>query len=158
MTRTLALVLPLALLSLACGPLVMIPGGALSGEVSPPPDDWSFSDAIDTVQLETNPADPYSVNVWGVAAAGAFYIGAGDKDSQWARNIRANPNVRLRIEGALYELAAQEVLDDAEREVFLAAAKKKYDFEPEPDQRETSTLFRLGPRQPSSRASGIGPR
>jgi hypothetical protein len=145
MSRALALGLVL-LAPLACGPLVMIPGGALSGEVAPAPSDWAFSDAVDTVQLETNPADPYSVNVWGVGAGSAFYIGAGDKDSQWARNIRANPQVRLRIDGVLYELSAEEIEDEAELEVFLAAAQKKYDFEPEPDQRESATLFKLTAR------------
>ena len=37
---------PLAtlLVCLGCGPLVMIPGGALSGEVSAPPGDWSFTE------------------------------------------------------------------------------------------------------------------
>ena len=144
MSRAIAL---LALLApLACGPLVMIPGGALSGEVAPPPGDWTFTDDIDTVQLETNPEDPYSVNVWGVAAGDGFYIAAGDKDSQWARNVRANPFVRLRVDGVLYELAAKEVMDDAQRELFLVAVKKKYDFEPDPEQRESSSLFELAPR------------
>jgi hypothetical protein len=145
MTRSIALAFAL-LAPLACGPLVMIPGGALSGEVAATPDDWAFTDAIDTVQLETNPADPYSVNVWGVGSGAAFYIGAGDKDSQWARNTRANPLVRLRIDGTIYELAAQEVTSESELEIFLAAAKKKYDFEPEPDQREKATLFKLTSR------------
>ena len=144
MSRPLVL-LALLLAPLACGPLVMFPGGTLSGEVSPPPSDWAFSDAIDTVQLETNPADPYSFNVWGVAALDAFYV-AGDRDNQWAQNIRANPNVRLRIDGVVYELAAIETTEDTELDAFLEAARRKYDFEPDAEQRARASLFKLTPR------------
>lgn len=144
MPRSITLLVPL-LAALGCGPLVMFPGGSLSGDVSPPPTDWSFSDDVDTVQLESNPDDPYSVNVWGVSTRGAFYI-AGDKDNQWAHNIRANPNVRLRIDGVVYELAAAETADEADLEAFLEAAQRKYDFEPDAEQRERATLFRLSPR------------
>jgi hypothetical protein len=55
----------LAALALACGPMGPLSGGKLDGErVTTPVGDWSFSDASDTVALETNPDDPYSVNVW----------------------------------------------------------------------------------------------
>ena len=145
MSRTLPLALLLAA-SLACGPLVMIPGGALSGTPTAAPSDWAFTDAVDTVQLETNPDDPYSVNVWGVAAGDAFYIGAGDRTSQWAANILANPLVRLRVDDALYDLRATEVTDDAERDVFLAAVAKKYDYTPDPEDRDAATLFKLSAR------------
>ena len=54
-----------AALALACGPIGPIPGGALRGDpVAEPVQDWSFLDAEHTVQLETRPGDPYSVNVW----------------------------------------------------------------------------------------------
>ncbi len=140
------LALSILVLAIGCGPLVMIPGGRIDGTPTPPPGDWSFSDAVDTVQLETNPDDPYSVNVWGVAAGAAFYIAAGDRDSQWARNMNRDPEVRLKIEDAIYELRAVPVEDEAELERFLAAAKKKYDFEPDEEQRAGAQLYRLEPR------------
>jgi len=130
----------------ACEPIVMIPGGALEGSLSSAPTDWSFTDSEDTVVLETRPEDPYSVNVWGVAAAGQFFIAAGDSEGQWAKNILEDPRVRLKIGDALYELQATPTDDPADLEAFLAAVKKKYDFEPDPDQRAASTLFRLGAR------------
>ena len=134
------------LIAVGCGPIAMIPGGALSGDVKPTPTDWSFSDSVETVQLETNPDDPYSVNVWGVGDGAHFYIAAGDKTNEWAENLRHDPRARLRIGDDLYELRAIEVHDDAQLDTFLAAAKQKYDFEPEPEQRANAALFRLGPR------------
>ena len=139
------LALPL-LIALGCGPMVMIPGGELSGEVKPTPSDWSFSDDVETVQLETNPDDPYSVNVWGVSAGPHFYIAAGRKTNQCAENLRMDPHARLRIGDDIFEVQAVEVVEEAELDTFLAAAQQKYDFEPEPDQRAEAALFRLGPR------------
>ena len=144
--RALPFALPSLLFVLACGPLVMIPGGELSGDVTPPPADWAFTDAVDTIQLETRPADPYSVNLWGVAASGHFYVAAGDAESEWARHIADDPNVRLRVNDAVYELRATRTEDPAELDAFLAAATAKYDFEPTPEQRAEAALFRLAPR------------
>ncbi|MGI9592196.1 MAG: hypothetical protein ACR2P8_12560 [Myxococcota bacterium] len=127
----------------ACDPLVMIPGGELSGETKPVPESWAFTDGVDTVQLETRPDDPYSVNVWGVGVGKDFYVAAGKASNAWAQHIAADDRVRLRIEGNLYEMRA--VRDDSPeaRERFLAAAKAKYDFEPDPEQSSEATLFRL---------------
>lgn len=133
--------------TLACGPIVMIPGGELDGTPTPPPSDWSFSDSVDTIQLETRPSAPYSVNLWGVAVGSAFYVAAGDgEESTWARNIQVDPEVRLRIENRIYEMRATRVDDEAEKERVLSALKAKYDFEPEPDERSKAWLFRLDPR------------
>jgi hypothetical protein len=129
--------------SLACGPLVMIPGGRLSGTVTPAPGDWSFSDDVETVQLETRPDDPYSVNIWGVAVGDQFYVASGKSDNAWATHIAADDRVRLRVDESIYELRA--VRDDSAdgRERFLAAAKAKYDFEPDPEQTSGAILFKL---------------
>lgn len=128
---------------LACGPLVMIPGGELTGETQAVPSDWSFSDAVETVQLETRPADPYSVNIWGVGVDGDFYVASGKAGNAWARHIADDDNVRLRIGDAIYEMrAVREESPDA-RKQFLAAAKQKYDFEPDEDQTSEAVLFRL---------------
>lgn len=143
LSAALACSLAFSVLPACGGPIVTLPGGELSGETQAIPDDWSFSDSVDTVQLETRPDDPYSVNIWGVGVGGDFYVASGDADNTWARNIEADDRVRLRIEDAVYEMRA--VRDDSPeaRERFLAAAKAKYDFEPEPGQAEEAVLFRL---------------
>lgn len=131
---------------LACQPIVMFPGGGLRGTVEPLPSDWSFSDAVETAQLETRPSDPYSVNVWGVGIGKRFYIVAADADRNWVHHIAANPHVRLKLDSAIYELQAVRTDEPVDLDAFLAAAKQKYDFEPEPGQREQAVLFRLEPR------------
>ena len=132
--------------AVACGPLVILPGGRLSGEVEPAPDDWSFSDSVETIQLETRPADPYSVNVWGVGVGSVFYVAAGDSESRWAGYINEDPEVRLRIGAKVFEMRAIETRNADDRAAFLAAVKAKYDWEPEADQAEQALLYRLEPR------------
>ena len=144
--RAIALSL-LALMLGGCGPLVMIPGGELSGELVAGPADWAFTDAVDTVQLETRPADPYSVNVWMVAANGVPYIAAGGgAESAWPTHIAADPRVRLRVGDKLYELNAVRTDSEADRAAFMEAARKKYDFDPEEQDTDGAVLFRLEPR------------
>lgn len=140
------------LLCSACGPpLGPLPGGRLSGEVVAPPADWTFTNAHDTVQLETNPADPYSVNIWGTRVGDSFYVAAGEGgEATWAQHIEADPNVRLGVGGNLYELRAVRIdLDDEPetRAAFLAALQQKYDFDAEEDERSSEAwLYRLDPR------------
>ena len=140
----------LSILSLmlgGCGPIVMIPGGELSGEVVTVPEDWSFTDAVDTVQLETRPDDPYSVNVWMVVAGGVPYIAAGGgAESAWPTHIAADPRVRLRVGERLYELRAVRTDAEAERTAFMEAASAKYDFDPSGEDTDAAVLFRLEPR------------
>jgi hypothetical protein len=139
----------LLLLNVGCGgPLVMIPGGKLSGTVQPVPSDWAFSDEFEDVQLETRPSNPYSVNIWGVADGGRFYIASGrGLESTWAKHIEADPDVRLRIGEHLYELRAVRTDDPQDRVRFLAAVKKKYDgFEPDEEQAAESVLYSLESR------------
>ena len=69
------LVLMLTASITACsGPFVLLPGGALEGSTVAIPDSWAFTDAVKTVQLETRPVDPYSVNVWVIAIGENLYI------------------------------------------------------------------------------------
>ncbi len=145
-------VAPLVIASFAmgCGPVWMLPGGSLSGSTRPAPDDWAFSDTVDIVQLETLPSDPYSVNIWGVGVGDRFYVAAGEvASSQWARNIAQDPDVRLKVGDAIYDLRAVRVQDDAEIEACMVALKRKYDFEPEPEQSAGAAVFRLESRGPS---------
>ncbi len=135
----------LAALVMGCGPIVMIPGGALDGAVATTPDDWSFTDGVDTVQLETRPDDPYSVNIWCVSTPRGLMVG-GSSDSGWVVNAKADRRVRLRIGGAIYELQANATEAKADRDAFVTAAGAKYDFEMDPADEAGSTLFVLTPR------------
>ncbi len=146
-----------AAMLLACGgPFIVFPGGALEGEVVPVPASWAFTDDIDTIQLETRPADPYSVNIWVVALGDALYVHAGSNRSTWVQGMEADPNVRLRADGAIYELSATRVVDQAEFDRFAPAWEAKYGNPPRNDEIGEVYLFRLAPRSP--RESSIDAR
>ena len=131
----------------ACGPIVMLPGGELSGTVTAIPGDWAFTDEVDTFQLETRPSDPYSVNIWAIEINGGMYVVAGGgPETTWARHFQDYPRVRLRVDDALYELTAVEANSEADRDLFLAAARKKYDFDPGSEDTNKAVLYRLDPR------------
>ena len=146
---------------LAC-PLGPLPGGGLDGEPgSPPPDDWSFSEAYWTIQLEVRPDHPYSVNVWCVAKGGNLYTAAGQGESSaWARALLEDGRARVRIGTVLYEVIATRVSASAEIEAYLEGLAEKYDlsdaglsdFESEPGEAPAAILFRLA----ASPRKGVG--
>jgi hypothetical protein len=127
-------------------PFALLPGGALEGPLAPAPTDWSFSDAVNTVQLETRPGDPYSVNLWMIGIAGDAYVHAGASRSAWVENIEADPKVRLRVDGAVYELVAARVTAQAEFDRFSDAYEKKYGIRPRNENVGEAYLFRLSAR------------
>ncbi len=131
----------------ACSrPLLLLPGGHLDGPVTPIPESWVFTDGVKTIQLETRPADPYSVNIWVVALGEHLYVHAGASRSAWVVNLEADPKVRLRADGKIYELAAARVDDQAEFGRFADAYQKKYGRRPRNENVGEAYLFRLGPR------------
>ena len=132
---------------MGCGsPFTFFHGGALSGETVALPASWSFTDAVDTVQLETRPSDPYSVNLWVIALDEHLYVHAGANRSTWVENLEADPNVRLRVNGSIYELAAVRVESQQEFDRFSAAYEKKYGSRPRNESVVEAYLFRLGAR------------
>jgi len=145
--RRLALV---ALVGALCGcePMGPIPGGRLSGEVvATPVDDWTFATAIETLQLETRPDDPYSVNVWFVSQGSRLWVASvGGDVSGWGEKMGADPRVRLRIDGKLYERKAARVTEQAEIDEVIVLYKTKYDYERDPKEDGQAVLFRMDPR------------
>jgi hypothetical protein len=103
---------------------------------------------VKTVQLETRPSDPYSVNIWGVAMGSDFFVVSGrGMEAAWAQHIEADPNVRLRVGDDVYELRAVRVEATADRDLFLAALSKKYEeFDASEEQPSEATLYRLEAR------------
>ena len=105
----------------ACGgPLVVFPGGALNGPVRPAPQGFGFARDAGTVQLETRPEDAYSVNIACTVVGDQIYVSAGANRARWVEHIEANPLVRLRIDGEIYELRAERGTDEAEMRAFAA--------------------------------------
>ncbi len=146
-TRPVLLLALLAAPLTGCGgPFVLFPGGALEGTTAATPDSWTFTDEVKTIQLETNPADPYSVNIWIVALEENLYVHAGANRATWVENMEADPNVRVGVNDAIYDLAAARVTDQAEFDRFSDAYEVKYGRRPRNENVTEAYLFRLRPR------------
>ena len=144
--RTLAMVLVLAPLGCGGGPFGLLPGSGLEGEVRQLPADWDFAGSSGTAQLETKPDEPYSVNLAYTILDGVLYINAGDTETQWVQNMDVNPNVRLRIDGVIYELRAERVTDAEEIARFGKAWTSGSRFMRDPAELEEAWVYRLGAR------------
>lgn len=128
------------------GPCVLLPGGALEGPVVGAPQSWAFTDAVKTVQLETRPGDPYSVNIWVIALGEHLYVHAGANRAAWVEHLEADPNARLRVGEAVYELAAARVEEQGEFDRFSDAYERKYGRRPRNENVAEAYLFRLRAR------------
>ena len=146
-------VLALAVLLTACGPLGPFAGGRLRGDVhSGPSPNWAFTQDIETIQLETNPEDPHSVNTWCGDYQGALYVPTSlilgtdePSEREWVKNALADPRVRLRIDGVIHELRAVRVEDPQELEGAKARLMAKYDEEVT-DHSNEAWIFRMQAR------------
>jgi len=147
------------LLALAgCGPLGPLAGGSLRGTLhTKPVGDWEFVDAEQTCQLETNSADPYSVNTWCIGLGERLYVPTsmirgpktpGERD--WVKNVSADPQLRIRIGDEIYERTAVRVTDAGEYDAARAALETKYGLDPaDRDPEREIWIFRLDPRAAS---------
>lgn len=141
-----ALFLVLMVAAMGCnGPILLLPGGELKGEARPAPADWSFATG-QTVQLETRPNDPYSVNIVCIVLDDRLYIYAGDTETEWVKNIEADPSVRLRVGGVLYDLVARRVTRPAEIARFAEAWTSQSFFYRDPNKLDRVWLYQLVPR------------
>ncbi len=113
------------------GPFLVLPGGALSGTVvDEPVSDWSSVDET-FLELETNPSDPYSVQLNYVVQDGQLYIDPAE-GRRWLDHIRADPRVRVRFGDRIYPLQAVLVGKPGELPGFDA----------------DRFIYRLDPREP----------
>lgn len=115
--RLLATVALLALLGSVAlfaglGPLGPLPGGILTGPERAPPDDWSFTDAIAEIQVQTHVGPlPWTVTTWVMSHEGRLFIGASECDRVWTHRVFEDPVVRVRIGGVVYLMNAHRETD-----------------------------------------------
>jgi hypothetical protein len=146
-TRSVLAAAALALAACSGGPAGWLHGGRLDGEVvTAPVDDWSFTREEQTIQLETNPDAPYSVNVWCVAKGANLWVTAGSQSNTWAKHLVADPRARVRVGDKLYERVAVPVADPAEVEIVRSLYAEKYASDRKPSSVMTPMQFRLDPR------------
>lgn len=111
------------------------PGLWLKGNlVTAPVNDWSFTDPIQLIQVQTNTwyGIPHSVNTWCVDYNNTLYLtsvyppGVTVPNRTWNKDVARDPHVRLRIAGNLYDRTLTPVTDPADRAAILAVKHKKY--------------------------------
>ncbi len=126
------------------------PGLWLSGEEAPHPADWSFSDAHHEIALEV--AAPYglahSVTVWCASVDGALYVSARDpNEKRWPGWVEDDPQVRLAIDGKLYEGELVRLSEPDAISVLEGAYRVKYDLPPRrPEDAPPMRYWRVAPR------------
>jgi hypothetical protein len=126
--------------------LIPFSGGELSGNLTTPPADWTDVASKEVIELETNPAEPYSVKLWIIGAGPDLYVHAGANRTTWVEHIEQDANVRLQIDDALYELRAVRVESPEEFAAFAVVYEEKYGIRPRNENVEEAYLFRLLPR------------
>jgi hypothetical protein len=114
------------------GPHDRIPGLWLKGDVvTTPVTDWSFTDKIPVVQIQTQTwyLLPHSVNINCLDYNGQLYLvsvyPAGTTHT-WNDNVMRDPHVRLKIGDQIYDRTLSLVADQAEQEGVLETRHKKY--------------------------------
>ena len=113
----------------ACGePFSTIPGGELAGQALEPPPEWH--DVPDTIQLETRPQDPYSINIWSVGLGSDLYVATGGDGTFWTGHIASDNSVRVRLRDQIYALKATHVSEPVERNRVAQAFADKYEVDP----------------------------
>jgi hypothetical protein len=127
-------------LTLAC----RLPGLWLRGNVvTAPVTDWSFTDKIQNVKIQTQTPIllPYSVEAWCVSYHGDFYV-TSYRGRLWVEDILRDPHVRLKLGGQLFDRTFTLVSDTDEKTAVLQAKAKKYpQWEVPPV--STATIFRV---------------
>jgi hypothetical protein len=133
------------------GPLGPIPGGRLAGPLADDQEpDWSFTRGIETIQVEVAPDDPLSVTTWVFTHEGRLYVAADffNPWKRWPRLALADPRVRLRVGGRIYERTAVRETDPEKIEELRRAIADKYDVSPHGLATKVDVwFFRMDPRR-----------
>lgn len=119
------------LVMLGCEPQDRTPGLWLRGEAAEFPADWRFvDDQMEiAIQVSTPYLLPHSVTIWCVEVDGRLYVAAGRADTKnWPGWVDADPNVRLKIEGRLYDVSLVALSERGEIQSVQAAYAAKYDL------------------------------
>ena len=128
--------------SLSC----KVPGLWIKGEpVTTPVSDWSFTDQIPQIKIQTQTPFllPHSVIIWCAVYNGNLYV-TSYRGRQWVENIVRDPHVRLKIADKVYDRTLSLVDDPAEKAAVLQAKGRKYPQWKVPSV-SASAVFRVNP-------------
>jgi hypothetical protein len=120
----------LLLLAAGCEPRGPLPGGRLDGElVAERIDDWSFAANHDRIEIETRSGSFLrSASTWFFVHEGTLYLyAASPVEFGWIRRLREeDPNLMLRLDGKLYPVRAEALVEPGQIEPLLPAMLSKY--------------------------------
>ena len=130
------LVLLLVVLSITgLEPRQRTPGLWLKGNPAATPADWSFTDQVSTVEVQTRTRFllPHSVTTYCVNYNGQLYLDSFyppgveyPHGRSWNENVARDPHVRLKIGNDLYDVTLVHVTDPAEKAALRELKAKKY--------------------------------
>jgi len=122
------------------------PGLWLKGDlVTTPVTDWSFTDKIPEIKIQTQTPFllPHSVTIWCAAYNGNLYVTSA-RGREWVEDMIRDPHVRLKIADKVYDRTVSIVDDPAEKAAVLRARERKYpQWKGPPD--SALTVFRVNP-------------
>ena len=128
--------------SLSC----KVPGLWLKGEpVTTPVSDWSFTDQIPQIKIQTQTPFllPHSVIIWCAVYNGNLYV-TSYRGRQWVENIVRDPHVRLKIADKVFDRTLLMIDDPVEKAAVLQAKGRKYPQWKVPAV-SAATVFRVNP-------------
>ena len=131
------LIVLLAVLSITgFEPRQRTPGLWLKGTlVTAPVGDWSFTDQVSTVEVQTQTwyLIPHSVTTYCVAYRGQLYLDSFYPPGaeypygrSWTENVARDPHVRLKIGNSLYDVTLTHDTDPGDKAIVLQLVAKKY--------------------------------
>ena len=123
-----------------------VPGLWIKGEgVTTPVSDWSFTDKIPQIKIQTQTPFllPHSVTIWCAVYNGNLYVTSA-LGRQWVENTIRDPRVRLKIADKVFDRTLSIVDDPIEKAAVLQAKGKKYPQWKVPSV-SAATVFRVNP-------------
>ncbi len=111
------------------GPLGILAGGPLVGEVvEAPVADWSFTEGFPLIAIETRRGwVRHSVTILCVQDGGELFLMARHAPrKRWIQNLLADPRARLEIDGRIYPVRTERVLDEAGERAVARGFLRKY--------------------------------
>ena len=123
-----------------------VPGLWIKGEpVTTPVSDWSFTDNIQQIKIQTQTPFllPHSVIIWCAVYNGNLYV-TSYRGRQWVENIIRDPHVRLKIADQVFDRTLSIVDDPVQKAGVLQAKGRKYPQWKVPSV-SAATVFRVNP-------------
>jgi hypothetical protein len=109
-------------------PCTKVRGFVLLGPMhNEPVKDWTFVNDVPLCQLQVSTSQgPYAINLNCMSTGGELYVSCSNGQTKyWCKQVQPNAPGRLRLNGVVYPVVLNRVLDQAELERVWSARVKK---------------------------------